>query len=49
MNDGSSPPHTIEKSATEARQAVTTGRVRWILAISLLLTIVAMAIAYWLV
>jgi hypothetical protein len=48
MNDGSGTPHAIEKSATEARQAVTTGRVRWILAISLLLAIAALAISYWL-
>jgi hypothetical protein len=47
--DGSSPHHQIvEKSATEARQGVTTGRVRWILGISLVGAIVALAIAYWL-
>jgi hypothetical protein len=46
MNDGSEP-HIVEKTATEARQAVTTGRVRWILAISLVLGIVALAISYW--
>jgi hypothetical protein len=37
----------IEKPATEARQGRTTGRVRWILAISMLAAIVAMAVAYW--
>jgi hypothetical protein len=47
MNDEPPPPHTIEKSANEARQAVTTGRVRWILGVSLALGIVAMVIAYW--
>jgi hypothetical protein len=47
--DGGSPNHQIvEKSATEARQGITTGRVRWILAISTLGAIVALAIAYWL-
>jgi len=48
MNDGSPTPHAIDKTANEARQAVTTGRVRWVLGISLALGIVAMVVAYWL-
>jgi hypothetical protein len=35
------------KTATEARQGQTTGVVRWMLAISLALAIVAMIVAYW--
>jgi hypothetical protein len=46
MNDGPQP-HITQKTASEARQAVTTGRVRWILAISLVGAVVAMGIAYW--
>ncbi len=37
---------TRVKTATEARQGETTGRVRWVLASSLVLAIVAMSIAY---
>jgi hypothetical protein len=48
MDGGSPNPHVVEKSATEARQGITTGRVRWILAISLSGSIVALAVAYWL-
>jgi len=47
MNDA---PHTnqpIEKTATEARQGRTTGHVRWILAISFVGAIIALAIVYW--
>jgi len=47
MSDGSPAPHPIEKSTTEARQGITTGRVRWILAISMLLAVVALVISYW--
>ena len=47
MDRGSPHPHVIEKSATDARQGATTGRVRWILGISLFGAIVALAIAYW--
>jgi hypothetical protein len=49
MHDHTSTQHPIEKSTTEARQGVTTGTVRWVLAISLFGAIVALAIAYWLV
>ncbi len=35
------------KSATSARQGITTGRVRWILGVSLCLAVIAMAVAYW--
>jgi hypothetical protein len=35
------------KTATEARQGQTTGVVRWVLAISLALAIVAMIVAYF--
>jgi hypothetical protein len=48
MDGGSPNPHVVEKSATEARQGITTGRVRWILAISLFGSIVALAVAFWL-
>jgi hypothetical protein len=47
MDGGSPHPRIVEKSATDARQGATTGRVRWILAISLFGAIVALAIAYW--
>jgi hypothetical protein len=47
MNDISAAPHTIEKSTTEARQGVTPGVVRWVLALSLLAAIAAMVITYW--
>jgi hypothetical protein len=39
-------PHPIEKSAIEARQGVTPGVVRWVLALSLAGAIVAMAVVY---
>jgi hypothetical protein len=38
--------HPIEKSATEARQGVTPGVVRWVLALSLVAAIAAVAIVY---
>ena len=47
MNDGPSPTKVIQKTASEARQGVMTGRVRWILGISLLLALIAMAVSYW--
>jgi hypothetical protein len=49
MNDHPSTQYPVEKSTTEARQGVTTGSVRRILAISLFGAIAALAIAYWLV
>jgi hypothetical protein len=47
MNDHPATERPIEKSTTEARQGVTTGTVRWVLAISLFGSIAALAIAYW--
>ncbi len=47
MDDTSNPHHPIEKTATEARQGVTTGRMRWVLGISIVAVIVAFAISYW--
>jgi len=47
MSDTQSPPHKIEKDATAARQGQTTGVVRWVLLISTLAAIVALAAAYW--
>jgi len=38
------PEHPV--SATEARQGATTGRVRWVLLVSLILVIVAFALAW---
>jgi hypothetical protein len=35
------------KSATDARQGETTGVVRWVLGISLVASIIAMFVAYW--
>ena len=49
MNDNPSTRPPVEKSTNEARQGVTTGIVRWVLAISLFGAIVALAIAYRLV
>jgi hypothetical protein len=46
MSDQSSTDHPIEKSAIEARQGATPGVLRWVLAISLFGTIVALAVAY---
>ena len=37
----------LVKTATEARQGLTTGVVRWVLGISLTLAIVAMIIAFF--
>lgn len=37
----------VTKTATEARQGVTPGIVRWMLAISLTGAIIAMIVAYW--
>ena len=47
MNDNSPP--TIEKTATEARQGVTPGIVRWVLVISTCGAVVGLAVAFWLV
>ena len=47
MNDKSGIDETIEKTATDARQGVTTGRVRWMLVISTGAVVVALAIVYW--
>jgi hypothetical protein len=47
MNDELPGPHKVEKSATDARQGMTTGRVRWILGISLALGVIALAVSYW--
>ena len=47
MDDTSRPDHPIEKTATEARQGATTGRMRWVLGISLAVVIVAFIIGYW--
>jgi hypothetical protein len=47
MDDLSRPNHPIEKTTDEARQGVTTGRMRWVLGISLAAVIVAFAIGYW--
>ncbi len=47
MDDAFHPDQTIEKTATEARQGVTTGRMRWVLGISIVAVIVAFAIGYW--
>ena len=49
MDDPSRLHEPIEKTATEARQGQTTGRVRWVLAISTFAAIVAMAVIYWIV
>jgi hypothetical protein len=46
MSDRPSPPHRIEKTATEARQGQTTGVVRWVLLVSTVATIVALVAAY---
>jgi hypothetical protein len=40
------PRDAATLSTTEARQAITTGRVRYILAVSTVLAIVAMVVAY---
>ena len=40
------PP--ITKNTTDARQGRTTGVVRWVLGISVLLAIVGMIVAFWL-
>ncbi len=55
MSDSNQPRPSVEiptppitapvKSATDARQAVTTGRLRWILGVSIALAIVAMILA----
>ena len=44
MDDTHEP---IEKTATEARQGMTTGRMRWVLGISTVAVIVAFAIGWW--
>jgi hypothetical protein len=49
MNDHPPTRRPIEKSPTEARQGVTTGTARWVLAVSLFGAIVALAITYRLV
>jgi hypothetical protein len=49
MDDLSSSPPPIEKSATEARQGETTGRVRWVLGLSLFGAIVALVVSFCLV
>jgi hypothetical protein len=49
MNDHSSAPQSVEKTATDARQGATTGTVRWVLGISLFGAIIALAITYALV
>ncbi len=52
MDNSNSPipegkiPTGLAKTATQARQGVTTGKVRWILAISLGLAIVAMVVVF---
>ncbi len=49
MDDQPRSPHPIERSATEARQGAVTGVVRWILGISLFGSIIALAIAAWVI
>jgi hypothetical protein len=41
---GQNPP--IEKTTNEARQGATTGRMRWVLGISIVAVVVAFAIGY---
>lgn len=47
MSDGRMSDGPPVKSATDARQGQKTGVVRWVLGISLILAIVAMAVAFW--
>lgn len=49
MDDQTRLHEPIEKSADEAWQGTTTGRVRWILAISTIAAIVAISVVYWIV
>jgi hypothetical protein len=46
MNEYSSTPQSVEKSATDARQGATTGTVRWVLGISLFGAIIALLVTY---
>ena len=46
--DDQSPLRSPVKSATDARQGATTGRVRWVLVISTVGAFVALAVVYWL-
>ena len=49
MDDTTRVSAPIEKTTTEARQGATTGRMRWVLGISIVGVIVAFVIAYWIV
>lgn len=48
MNAPSSDHPDRVKTATQARQGRTTGHVRWILRISMVLAVIGMVVAYWL-
>lgn len=45
MND-QSQPHVVQKTAVEARQGISTGVVRWVLGVSLVLAVVGLIVSY---